>query len=170
MLIHFECCKDHPNCPRCRLMHIAFGSDLLAVRFYLAVGAIFVGLGFLWPSTIFPNPESMTAGARATYLYMAKLLPEWAWGGLFFTQGATMLWSLLAGHRSRWLLWLDAVFGCVLWSTAILSCYAAYWPGWSHLFDYKMPAIMGGELATVIASWWVLVRYSFDDERDGNAG
>ena len=94
---------------------------------------------------------------------MAHMAPEWTWGALFAVQGAVMLWSLLSQHRSKVLLFADAILGCVLWSTAIISCYAAYWPGWNHLSDYRMPAIMGGELATVFASWWVMVRYTYED-------
>ncbi len=145
------------------MIHVAFNSDLLAVRFYLSLSAIFIGLGFLWPSTIFPDPERVTAGARTTYLYMARIAPEWVWGSLFTAQAALMMWSLLRDTRNKTLLWLDAVFGVLLWTVAIISCYAAYWPGFANLFDYKLPAIMGGELATVFASWWVLVRYSYEE-------
>lgn len=147
----------------CRLYVIAFRSDLLAIRFWLALSAIFIGVGFLWPSVIFPNPSQIVPGARTTYLYMAQMGPEWVWGSLFLVQGATALWSLLANHRSKCLLWSDAVFGVLLWTTSVFSCFAAYWPGFSHILDYKLPAIMGGELATVFASWWVLVRYSYDE-------
>lgn len=152
---------------RLRFLVVAFRSDLMAVRFVLALGALFVGAGFLWPSSIFPDPSRLVAGSRTTYLYMAMIAPELAWGAAFTIQGAAMMWSLLIDYRSRLLLWVDGVLGCFLWTVAILSCYAAYWPGLDQVLEYKPPAIMGGELAMVCASWWVLVRYAFDDSGEG---
>lgn len=159
-------CSD-PLCCKlsCRFIHLAFRTDMLALRFYMALGAVLIGIGFLLPSEVFPDPSKLAPNARVTYLYMATIAPEWMWGTAFFAQGAVMMWSLLTNKRSLILMWCDAVLGCALWTTSILSCYAAYWIGWWNILDYKGPFIMGGELSMAIASWWVLVRYSFVEKK-----
>ena len=56
-------------------------------------------------------------------------------------------------------MWCDAGFGVLLWTVAIGSCYLAYWQGFDRIWEYRPPAIMGGEVAAVFAQWWVFVRY-----------
>jgi hypothetical protein len=144
-----------------RMRYLAMRSDLEGTRFTLALGAIFVGLGFLWPTPVFPTAEQIAAGSgRHTYALMALIAPELVWAALFLLQGAVMMVSLFTGYRSKLLLWTDAVLGVVLWTTAIGACYLAYWRGFANILEYRPPAIMGGEVACVLASWWVLVRYS----------
>lgn len=143
-----------------RMFDLAFCSDLKAIRLMLAIGAILIGFGFLWPVPVFPTTEQLAAGTgRHTYALMAQMAPEWVWGVAFTTQGLVMLWSLLADFHNKWLLWIDAAFGSLLWTLAIGACYLAYWPGFSHIETYRPPAIMGGEVAASFASWWVFVRY-----------
>ena len=158
---------------RYHLRDLVFRSDLKATRFTLALGAIFIGLGFAWPVQIFPSAEQIAAGnGRHTYALMAQIAPEWAWSAAFLLQGSVMLFSLLSGYRSRALLWLDAAFGVVLWTLAIGACYLAYWRGFGRIAEYRPPAIMGGEVAAVLAQWWVFVRYHItkDDPRDRRTG
>lgn len=151
-----------------RFHALLFRSDLNATRLMLALGAIFIGLGFAWPTPIFPTPEMIAAGqGRHTYALMAQIAPEWAWSTAFMVQGSLMLWSLMANVRNRWLLWLDAALGVVIWTVAVGACYLAYWRGFANILDYRPPAIMGGEVAAVLAQWWVFVRYHFDDARTG---
>lgn len=145
-------------------VRVAFYSDLYGVRFLLALGAMLIGTSFLWPSNIFIDP--FTGVIRPTYKYMNELAPEWVWGVSFFVQGIVMMWSLLTDRRSKLLLWADGVAGCFLWTTAIVACYASHWTG-GNILDYRLPAIMGGEVASVLASWWVLVRYSVDEDKHG---
>lgn len=143
-----------------KLHDLAFETDLKAVRFTLSLGAIFIGLGFAWPAPIFPSTEQIAAGAgRHTYALMAQIAPEWVWSAAFLAQGSVMLWSLVSDYRSRFLLWADAAFGVILWSVAIGACYLAYWRGFGRIMEYRPPAIMGGEVAAVLAQWWVFVRY-----------
>lgn len=151
---------------RYRMYSLAFESDLKAIRFMLGIGAVFIGLGFLWPVSVFPTPEQLAIGAgRHTYALMAQIAPEWLWGVSFLLQGLLMLWSLILNYRNKVLLWLDACFGSVLWTVAIGACYLAYWNGFDHLATYRPPAIMGGEVAAAIASWWVFVRYTCGSDR-----
>ena len=150
-----------------RLCNLAFTSDLKAIRLMLGMGAVFIGLGFLWPVPVFPTAEQLATGTgRHTYSLMAQMAPEWLWGISFLVQGSLMLWSLVLDYRNRLLLWLDACFGSLLWSLAIGACYLAYWSGFENIMSYRPPAIMGGEVAAALASWWVLVRYHTggDDE------
>ena len=151
-----------------RMYNLAFESDLKAIRFMLGLGALFIGLGFLWPVPVFPTAEQLTAGTgRHTYALMAQIAPEWLWGISFFSQGALMLWSLILDYRNKILLWIDACFGSVLWTVAIGACYLAYWPGIDNVLSYRPPAIMGGEVAAALASWWVFVRYHCGDTQRG---
>ena len=149
-----------------RLRYLMLETDLEATRFTLALGAIFIGLGFLWPVDTFPTAAQLAAGTgRHTYALMARMMPEWAWGVAFLTQGSLMMHSLLTGKYNKRLLWLDAFFGMVLWTVSISACYLAYWNGWDHVMEYRPPAIMGGEIAAAMASWWVFIRYNCEAEK-----
>ena len=148
-----------------RLHRLLFKSDLEAIRFTLALGAIFIGLGFLWPVDTFPTATQIASGGgRHTYALMAQMMPEWAWGWAFLTQGSVMMHSLITETYSKRLLWLDAFFGTCLWTVSITACYLAYWQGWENLAQYRPPAIMGGEVSAALASWWVFVRYNCGDK------
>jgi len=95
-----------------RLYDIVFRSDLVAIRLVLAVGAVLIGLGFLWPVPVFPTAAQLAAGTgRHTYALMAQMAPEWMWGTAFFVQGIIMLWCLLIDYHNKYLLWIDACFG-----------------------------------------------------------
>lgn len=145
---------------KARIWHLAFKSDLEGTRFTLALGALFISMGFFWPTKIFPTAEQIAAGAgRHTYALMAQMAPEWVWATAFLIQGAVMMFSLFTGYRSRFFMWLDAILGVVLWTAAIGACYLAYWRGFDMIWEYRPPAIMGGEVAAMLASWWVFVRY-----------
>lgn len=151
-----------------RLYDIVFRSDLVAIRLVLAVGAILIGMGFLWPVPVFPTAAQLAAGTgRHTYALMAQMAPEWMWGTAFFVQGIIMLWCLLIDYHNRYLLWIDACFGSLLWTLAVGACYLAYWQGFDNLMAYRPPAIMGGEVAAAAASWWCFVRYSCGSDRRG---
>lgn len=150
---------------RDRLFKIAFQTDMLAVRFFLGLAAILTGLGFLWPSEIFPKTtdlQHLVDHSRVAYAYMSVMAPEWIWGTAFFAQGCLTMWSLLHDYRIRTLMWIDAAFGCFMWTVSIISCYASYWVGFAELAEYPLPAILGVGLTAVIASWWALVRYSVE--------
>lgn len=153
---------------RARLRYLAFTSDLIGTRMGLGIGAVCIGLGFLWPTPIFPTPAQIAAGSgRHTYALMAQIAPEWCWAVAFLSQGIATLYSLVMDCRSKALLWLDAVFGVALWTAAIAACYLAYWRGFGRIMEYRPPAIMGGEVASVLASWWVFVRYTWGESDHG---
>lgn len=117
-------------------------------------------------TAIFPTQQQIVEEkGRHTYSLMAQIAPAWAWSCAFILQGSVMMYSLLTNTRSRTLFWLDAVFGVIIWTTAIFACYLAYWKGFDRLLEYKPPAIMGGEVAAMLAQWWIFVRYHFDDPK-----
>ena len=143
-----------------RIHDIVFRSDLKATRLSLAIGAICIGLGFAWPTPVFPTALQIASGSgRHTYVIMATIAPEWLWSLLFLVQGSIALYAMLSTRRSSCLMWCDAGLGVLLWTVAIGSCYLAYWQGFDRIWEYRPPAIMGGEVAAVFAQWWVFVRY-----------
>ncbi|MFZ4540099.1 hypothetical protein [Propionivibrio sp.] len=151
------------------LYNIVFCSDLLAIRFTLALGALFIGLGMAWPAAIFPTVAQIEAGeGRNTYALMAQIAPEWLWSLCFTVQGSVMALSLITDYRSKWLLWVDAAFGVIIWTVSVSACYLAYWRGFDRIMEYRPPAIMGGEVAAALASWWVFVRYHFGSQAEQN--
>lgn len=144
-----------------RLYSVLFRSDLVALRLTLGMGSIFTGLGFLWPVPTFPTEAQILSGqGRHTYVLMAQIAPEYIWGCLFLLQGLTMMYCLVRNYHSRFMLWCDAALGAILWCTAVIACYAAYWKGWGNLFTYRPPAIMGMEVAGAFMSLIIFIRYS----------
>jgi len=145
------------------LINILLQSDMKLTRLILAGGAIFIGLGFMWPVDIFPTVEQIASGnGRHTYALMAQIAPEWLWGTAFLLQGGVMLWALVWDQRNRFFLVFDATFGVLLWTVAILACYFAYWRGFGRIMEYRPPAIMGGEFTEMLASWLLFVRYQLE--------
>lgn len=132
---------------RVGLQAILFRSDLLAVRFNLAVGAVMAGVGLIVSDEL--ALHSRLPAEAAAFI----VLPQWAWGALFATQGGAMLWSLLTAHRSKYMLWLDAVLGVALWAGATLACALFFWPTWAMFL-----------VSPLLASFWILVRYSVNSD------
>ena len=133
-----------------RLYHICWLSDLEATRFSLAVGSLLWAALLFWPGELFTP-------ARTTYHLMAKIAPEEVWALAFLVQGLVMIYSLLWGYKSRLSFFLDALLGCVLWTTSTVACFVAHF---NSLSTYQPPAAMAYEIMGALASWWCLVRYS----------
>ena len=136
-----------------RIAYLFWRSDMEMTRFGLALGAVVVGLLLLWPGQLFA-PE------RTTYLLMGKVAPEICWGSLFLVQGLVMIYSLLYGYRSKVFFVVDAVMGCVLWSSMVILCFMSHYI-YSH-GAYQPPAAMGYDLIGMFLSFWHLVRYSLE--------
>lgn len=135
-----------------RIHHIMWRSDLEATRFMLAAGSL------VWAMLLF-LPGDLFSPTRTTYTLMAALAREEIWASLFLLQGLVMTYSLLWGYRSRLSFLLDAILGCVLWTSSTAACFIAHFSGWS---GYQPPAAMSYEVMGALASWWCLVRYSVD--------
>lgn len=136
-----------------RLAYLFWRSDMEMTRFGLALGAVVVGLLLLWPGQLFTE-------GRTTYLLMGKIMPEVCWGSLFVVQGVVMIYSLLYGYRSKIFFVVDALMGCVLWSSMVLLCFMSHFIYSSG--EYQPPAAMGYDLVGTFMSFWHLVRYSLE--------
>lgn len=143
--------RNIPN----RIKHILWCSDLEATRFGLAIGSLLWAVLLFWPGTLF-TPE------RTTYRLMAEVAQEEVWALAFLIQGFAMLYSLLWGYKSRISFTLDALFGCVLWTTSTLACFIAHY---KSIYTYQPPAAMAYELIGAMFSWWHLVRYSYQNKK-----
>ncbi|MFZ4537887.1 hypothetical protein [Propionivibrio sp.] len=150
MMRHF---KRHVN-------DVVFNSDMLAIRFTLSVAALIIGAGLAFPSDVFQESMQVSVGSGINSLSpMGQIAPDWAWAICFLTQGGMTMFSLLANYQNKWLVWLDAAFGVTLWTLSVGACYIAYWGGFYQVMENYSPAVMGGNLSFVAASWWVFVRY-----------
>jgi hypothetical protein len=149
-----------------RLHYLVMGSDMNALRLMLALGTIATGLQFaIWPVDVFPTAAQIAnGGGRHTYVLMAQIAPEWAWGWAFTAQGVLMLHSLFFGVFNKLRLWMDAALGALLWNTAVLCCYFAYWPGDGNIALWRIPKIMGMEWIAALTTLVVLYRYSIPEK------
>lgn len=138
-----------------RIKHLLWRSDMEMTRLGLALGAIVVGVLFLWPG-------ELITPSRTTYILMGKVLPENCWGSLFILQGLVMLYSLIYGYRTKILFLVDAVMGCILWSSMVILCFAAHFI--HSAGSYQPPAAMGYDIIGVMTSFWHLVRYSLEQQ------
>lgn len=139
-----------------RFAYLLWRSDMEMSRAGVAFGSIIVGLLFLWPGVLF-TPE------RTTYLIMSKIAPEICWGALFLLQGNVMLYSLLWGYRSKIFFVVDAIMGCILWSSMVISCFLSH-----YIYSnggYQPPAAMGYDLVGMFTSFWHLVRYTLGEKQ-----
>lgn len=141
-----------PRNIKARIAHIMWRSDLEATRLGLAMGSLLWAAFLFWPGDLFTP-------ARTTYLVMAEIAPEECWGAMFLLQGVVMMYSLLWGYRSRLSFAVDALLGCVLWTTSTAACFIAHY---NSLATYQPPDAMSYELVGALASWWCLVRYSLE--------
>lgn len=138
---------------------ITFGSDMLATRFSLAIGAILWAIFLFWPGNLFTP-------ARTTYHLMAEIMSENAWATLFLIQGIVAFVTLFGEIRNRWTLVFDASLGCALWTSSTIACFLSHYHG---LSTYQPPAAMSYEVLGMVSSWWHLVRHWAEDETGNNA-
>lgn len=144
------------------LFKILVQTPLLATRLWLCLGALMWSILLMWPGELF-------IPSRTTYVLMAKVAPEHVWALAFFTQSVWAFYTLRTGTRNNVTLAMDALLGCVLWTSSTLLCFIAHWPsGYTTFFEqldhYPPPAAMSGEVVLVIASWWHLVRHWAEEE------
>lgn len=135
-----------------RIQYILWKSDLEATRLGLALGSLIWAVLLFWPGDLF-------APGRTTYSVMSEIANEQIWGAAFLLQGLVMVYSLLWGYKSRLSFIVDALLGCILWTTSTAACFLAHY---QSLSTYQPPAAMSYELIGAFTSWWVLVRYSFE--------
>lgn len=147
---------------KARLVYLAWGTDLIGTRFVLGLSSLAWAVMLLWPGALFPSAAQMAVGTgRTTYALMAQMAPEVVWATLFGVQGIGTLMALVYDIRTRVVLWVEGILGCLLWTAATISCFASHFKGWD---TYQPPAAMAAELMLTVAAWWVLVRYRVEDK------
>jgi hypothetical protein len=143
-----------------RWNQLLWHTDLMAVRFILAIGAI------SWGLTMLCNPNTLVISN------MLAIMPSFAWVMLWLLQGSIMLWSLICDKRPRLTLWVDAVLGALLWSVSTIACLLYQYPGVVTLETimeyYKVPPSLVPNIGLALASWWVLVRHYTKGDTDAN--
>ena len=118
----------------------------------------------MWPATypLFPTKAQILSGqGRTTYAIMATIMGEWQWASLFALQGVVAILAVLYNIRTRLVLWVEGILGCVLWTTATISCFGSHFRSWE---TYNPPAAMAAELMLTLGAWWVLVRYKVESD------
>lgn len=160
------CCNGDIRCAcvaisRARMIHLVWGIDLIGTRFLLALSSLGWAVMLFWPGLLFPTPEQVhTGGGQTVYAIMSLIMNEAHWGALFSLHGLVAMIGVLYDVRTRLLLWVEGILGCLLWTTATISCFASHFQGWD---TYKPPAAMAAELVLTVGAWWVLVRYRVED-------
>lgn len=139
---------------------ILLESHMRVTRLILALASLTWAFFLLLPGKLF---------VRSHYEFMQVIAPEEVWGLLFLTHGVVALWTLKTGTRTKATLYFDGFLGCILWTSSTIAGFAVYWPGGFSLnamLSYQPPASLSGELWVAIASWWHLIRYWAEEERD----
>lgn len=127
-----------------RVKQVLLESDLDLTRFFLALAATLWGVLLFWPGDTF---------SRQTYSVMKSIASEWVWASAFLIQGLLAFWSLFKSRNTTPFFLLDALLGCVLWSSSCIAMLVSVYP---------LPAAISAEISAAFASWWALVRYSLD--------
>lgn len=149
---------------RARVIHLLWGIDLLGTRFLLGMSSIAWAVMLMWPAQapLFPTRVQIELGqGRTTYAVMALIGAEWQWASLFALQGVAAILAVLYNIRTRLVLWVEGILGCLLWTTATISCFASHFHSWE---TYNPPAAMAAELMLTAGAWWVLVRYKVESD------
>ena len=149
---------------RARIIYILWGVELLGTRFLVGMSSLAWAVMLLWPATypLFPTLEQIKLGhGRTLYSIMALIMPDWQWAALFALQGVVTLFAVLYNVRTRLVLWIEGILGCLLWTTATISCFVSHFRSWD---TYSPPAAMAAELMLTIGAWWVLVRYKVEGD------
>lgn len=156
------------------LMHIICRDSMLMTRLGLALGSLLWAIQLALPVALFPTAAQVVSGeGRRTYTLMAYF-PEDLWAVLFLIHAVWSLYTILTGVRNTVTLALDGFLGCVLWTSATVACFAAYWPLNRPFLDalaqYPPPAAMSGEVVMALFSWWHMIRFWADEESHTTRG
>lgn len=120
-----------------------------SVRLSMLLGSLFWAVLLAWPGALF------TPG-RTTYRLMSEVMSENMWALAFLIHGIFIFLTLFCEKRNKITFIGDAVYGCILWTAATITCFASHWQLGK---EYAPPAAMSAELALLFASWWWLIRW-----------
>lgn len=120
---------------------ILLHADLTLLRLLIAMSSLFWSIMLFWPGDTF---------ARPTYEYMSKIAKEEYWATAFAIHFTVSIVSL-AFKQMRYLSVLgEGVLGSLIWTSSCLLMLLSVYPP---------PAAISAEIATALASWWIIVRY-----------
>ena len=123
-----------------RLVAIFFYSDLHTTRFTLSIAEAIWAMTLLWDGNTFDRP---------TYMQMAQVMSENAWGFIFLISSVTQASILVIGdYHSRFSTYF-AGWNCALWLYVTISMYMSVTPP---------PAAISGEVALALAAGWIWIR------------
>jgi len=126
--------------------YIIYRSPLVGTRFTLALAEFIWAITLLWIGETF---------ARPTYAGMAILLPENAWGILFFVMASIQgILLILRDFSSKFAVIFSAV-NATIWIYICVSMYMSVYPP---------PAAISGELALALAASWIFIRSNWSSK------
>lgn len=131
------------------MQHILLYSDTYGVRLCLAFASLIWAVLLLWNGDTF---------VRETYSVMRQFAPEEVWGIAFLVHSLGTFYSLFWEEESSKVFVVDAVLGCVLFTTSAVSMLVAVYPP---------PAAISSEIVAAMASWWVFVRWNINNNKKG---
>ena len=149
---------------RARIIHLLWGVELLGTRFLLGMSSLAWAAMLMWPmaAPLFPTKAQIVVGqGRTAYAIMSVIMSEWQWAAVFGLQGAVALCAVLYNIRTRLVLWIEGILGCLLWTLVTIAGFVSHFQSWD---TYNPPASMAAELMLTIGAWWVLVRYKVEND------
>lgn len=136
-----------------RFFTVFFYSDLHAVRFILGLAELLWAIALWWPGDTF---------TRHTYIGIRHVMPEEAWGLVFFLTSVVQFHILLRGQYHTMYPRVFAAWNSALWLFVCISMYLSVYPP---------PVAISGESALAAGACWVFLRtgyYVTGRRRDDN--
>lgn len=122
------------------LSKLMWDSDLLGIRFLLAIAEFFWAIMLVWPGDSF---------TRLTYTHMGSVMPEEAWAFLFLITGIFQITIILQNDLHSRFARYFAGFNCTLWLFVVTGLLLALFPP---------PAAIAGDIALTLGSIWIWIR------------
>ena len=139
---------------RDNLKFILLASDLIAIRFTLAVGSLmWVIWGIMAHFYYLITAFSFTNGDHFASI------PVWLCVFLFLVHGVGGLVSILLHIRCRWFMILGSMYGVILWTASLILISLVR----TQMLDSVLPVGSPHWLAVVMA-WWIFVRHLFTSQ------
>lgn len=126
------------------LHRIFWKSNTESIQMFISLASLIWAFLLFWPGDTFSRP---------TYKLMEEFGSEHVWATLFLIQGVVGMIVLLLKCKKVYLIVLDSILGCILWTG---SCVAMI------LSVYPPPAAISAEIVTAWFSWWLLLRLPLD--------
>ena len=122
------------------LTHTLWDTSMTATRLWLGIAEFWWGVLLIWPGATFGRP---------TYTHMASVMPEEAWGIVFFASSVTQITIVLRRDFHCALARYFAAWNMVLWVYVVVSMFLSVYPP---------PAAISAEITLAMAAIWIWVR------------